>query len=113
MFNQEELESIINELWPDTAPKSRPENSYAVDVARKAYHAQQMRKKYEAEERLHMDTLKALAQGKSATFGEYILVKECRAGAIDYKAIPELFDVKLEDYRKDSVSVWKLSKLEK
>lgn len=113
MLTHKEMEELINDLWPDNTPTVRPQNSYAEDIARKAYQAQQMRKKYETEERLHMDTLKALAQGQSATFGEYILIKECRAGAVDYKAIPELFEVKLEDYRKENVSVWKLSKLEK
>lgn len=116
MLTQEEMDEMINMIWP--GPDSSvytfgPQITHAEDIAKKAYEAQQMRKSFEAEERRYLDELKALAKGETQTWGDYGFIKEMRSGSVDYSKIPELQGVKLEDYRKDKVVVWKLIKLGK
>lgn len=52
-----------------------------------------------------MDTLK---KSEQTEFGPYRLTITQRPGAVDYSSIPELKSVNLEQFRKPSVSVYKL-----
>ena len=78
--------------------------------ALEAYTAAQKRKEFERVEREYLDKLKVLANGKTAVFGEFIFLKMMRAGSINYGAIPELLNVRLEEYRKTEVETWTLTK---
>ena len=78
--------------------------------AKEAYEAQQQRKKYERIEKEALDKLKMLSEGKTTEYGEFVFSKTLRAGSINYAAIPELLNVRLEEYRKADVESWSLTK---
>lgn len=60
-------------------------------------------------ERICRDTLVTLAGNKN-TIGQGVRVQRVlRKGSIDYKSVPELKDVDLEKYRKETVECWRLA----
>lgn len=60
-------------------------------------------------EKICRDTLVTLAGNKN-TIGQGVRVQRVvRKGSIDYKSVPELKDVDLEKYRKETVESWRLA----
>lgn len=104
MYGQEAFEEYI-----DARDKKRREQT-GIYFAQEAYKAQAERKKYERIEKENLEKLKQLSEGKTTEWGEFIFVKTMRAGSINYSAIPELINVRLEDYRKSEVESWSLTK---
>lgn len=90
--------------------KEFPVSSLGELWAHEAYIASQKRKELERVERELLDKLKVLAAGQTTVWGEFIFVKTMRAGSINYAAIPELMNVRLEEYRKSEVESWTLTK---
>lgn len=66
-------------------------------------------KKIKAEEEALKQELIAIANGQNSRGAGIHLTKCIRKGVIDYKKIPELQDVDLEAYRKDSTEYWRIS----
>ena len=82
-----------------------------IEIAKKTHEAKQLAKYYKQEEQKLLDQLKALSNNKNAKGGEFVFTMSERPGAIEYKNIPELKDVDLDLYRKETVSCWKLIKI--
>lgn len=79
-----------------------------IHIARNAYQLTCLRKMIEEKEKKAYEILKLKSANEAAYFGDYFYNYTTRSGSIDYKKIPELKSVNLEDYRKDLVRVWKL-----
>jgi len=56
--------------------------------------------------------LRGLSDGRTTKKGRYEYTCTPRKGPVDYKGIPELSNVNLEEYRKPSVNTWKLQVVE-
>jgi len=72
-----------------------------------------MRKKYEESEDEAKQELIKLAEGENCRGFGYRLTKEVRRGQIDYKLIPELGGLNLDQYRKKPVEYWKITQEKK
>lgn len=112
-----ELEEMVREIWGTNGLDKHRENcieqqrkNTMLYFAQEAYKAKEMKRKYEEQEKHYLDRLKDLTEYKSASFDNYVLAKETRAGSVNYKSIPELRGVDLEQYRGTPVVVWKLIK---
>lgn len=78
--------------------------------AEKAYYYQQQIKKYQQLHRVAINHLKRLSNPTTTSFYNYTFEVSYRKGAVDYKRIPALQYVNLEEYRKPEVPVYKLTK---
>jgi len=54
--------------------------------------------------------LKEMSENKNSRSGDYRYAYHERMGGVDYKAIPELKNIDLEQYRKAPAIVWLLNK---
>ena len=79
-----------------------------VVTAQKAYEAQNKRKYFEKLEAMLFNDLKHQTKGQPSCGGGLVFYPEQSVGAVDYKNIPELKDVDLNAYRKESIMAWKL-----
>jgi putative phage-type endonuclease len=68
-------------------------------------------KNYQLQESLLEEKLKELSHDKNSFCGEYKYTKSFKKGAVNYSVIPELKDVDLEKYRKNSSTMWRISKV--
>ena len=85
--------------------------AYAFDKkAQELYDIQRRRKELEALEKKVAAELKDIIEGKSFVTDKFAYTYEMRKGAIDYASIPVLQSINLEAYRKESVTIWKLSR---
>lgn len=80
-----------------------------IDAARGLAHWKAIRQEAERNEKQFEGLLKQLSKGACSKGGGFVYDYSIRKGTIDYTAIPELNGVDLEQYRKESVEVWKLS----
>lgn len=64
-------------------------------------------KEVEEEKEELFESLRKLSKDKSVLGNKMIFRKCRRAGNVDYKAIPELWGIDLEKYRKDEIIYWK------
>lgn len=87
------------------------EQMFQETIAQALWDAQEMRKKYEAQEKILKDQLKTLAAGKTSHFGSFLFALKERKGSINYAQVPQLMGVDLEPYRSSPVPVWELIKL--
>ena len=115
-LTQRDIDRITNEIWPDPFGKDKPieydePQSEGEILAQRAYNAMIEKKKYEQIESECLKQLKALADNKTTQFGDFELQKFYRAGTIDYSIIPELKSVSLENYRKENIVCWRLTKI--
>ena len=106
LYGQKAYEEHMYEM----SLKNRTSQQLGAAIAKEAYEAQQQRKKYERIEKEALDELKTLSEGKTTEYGEFVFSKTLRAGSINYAAIPELLNVRLEEYRKADVESWSLTK---
>jgi len=88
-----------------------PQDKEWITIAQEAFEIQQQRKYYATKEKQLLDNLKALADHKNAVGGGYLFVGTERKGTVNYSVIPELQTIDLEEYRKEPVVCWKLSKI--
>lgn len=79
------------------------------NVARDLAKIQQARRDLEAQEKIYIDRLKIMSAGESSEYGNFRFEKTIRKGAVDYKSIPELQAIDLEQYRGKEVESWKLT----
>lgn len=77
--------------------------------AKELYRIREMRRNMEKMEEELMGQLKVLSGNQSARGGGLRFELTERKGQINYKIIPELKEVNLEQYRCEPVYVWKLS----
>ena len=82
-----------------------------IDVASQAYEAASKRKYYAAEEKKFLVELKDLSEMKNSAGGGYMLISMKRPGTVDYSKIDILKSMDLDQYRKEAVLSWKLSKV--
>ncbi len=85
------------------------QNDSWITKAQEVFDIQQKIKFLEAQEKRLATELKALSNHTSSVGGGYVYENSFRPGTIDYKAIPELRDINLEQYRKAEISYWKLT----
>ena len=88
-----------------------PQDKEWIAIAREAFELSQQRKYYAAKEKELLDNLKALSDYKNAVGGEYMFIGIERKGTVNYSVIPQLQTIDLEEYRKEPVVSWKLSKI--
>lgn len=81
-----------------------------VSAAKAAYEAQLMRKHYQELEDKLLEELKKISD-ESSIGGGFVFESITRKGTIDYKSIPQLKQIDLEIYRKESNVSWKLYKV--
>ena len=81
-----------------------------IQLAKEAYDVQQQRKHLDKIEAELLNKLKIIAGDKTTEFGDYVYIRSFRAGSVNYSAIPELLNVRLEEYRKAEVVTWSLVK---
>lgn len=82
-----------------------------IDTASELYALRCKIRALAEDERVLTDKLRRLSRNETAQGGRFIFEKIERAGAIDYRAIPQLKKVNLDLYRKDPVTVWKLKEV--
>ena len=82
-----------------------------LEKAKELYRTQVKRKHYERLEATLIDELKYLCKGRDFSEAGYSFNRIERKGAVDYGMIPELESVDLEQYRKETIEYWKLSKV--
>ena len=58
-----------------------------------------------------MRRLKTLSHNKNSSGGDFIFKSYVSKGAVNYKAIPELKQIDLDQYRKDPIESWKLERV--
>lgn len=87
------------------------EHSQWLITAELLYQIKEERKKLEVKEKELFEQLKALSDNKTKHEGEFVFMKEIRAGSIEYSAIDLLKEVNLELFRKAPVETWKLIKV--
>lgn len=80
-----------------------------VFAARNLAKLQQQRRELEQQEKFWSEMLKGLSKGESSEGGEFRFEKVVRAGLVNYKSIPELGGVDLDQYRGAQVESWKLT----
>lgn len=83
-------------------------------IAKEAYDLAIKRKVYEAREKELLSRLKVLSKFESSAAGEYMFIANERLGTLNYSLIPEFKDLDksyLEEFRKDSVLSWRLTKI--
>jgi hypothetical protein len=83
-----------------------------VSTAQALYEAQVELKRIEKLAHKLKEELKAMSSYKPMYLDGFMLSVEYRVGSVDYQAIPELAAIDLDQYRKEDVAVWKLSKVE-
>ncbi len=109
-LSQNEINELIKDIYGLYAHEKPVDVRSGEYFAQEAYKASQERKKYERIEKEMLDKLKMLSEGKTTEWGEFVFMKTTRAGSINYAAIPELLNVRLEEYRKADVEAWALIK---
>lgn len=82
-------------------------------LARKAFKIQQLRKKYEELEGSIIKELRAISQEQSSITKNFAFVRFIRRGPIDYSAIPFLKEIDLDQFRREEIPFWKLTKIER
>jgi len=87
------------------------EVSSEVKAAQKLWEIKQQLKELKKVEDKLTEELKRVAQGKTASFGEYIFLLKSRKGNVQYAHIPELDNVDLELYRGAEIQYFELNKL--
>jgi hypothetical protein len=80
-------------------------------TAEHLYRVKQEIKRLELQEKQLSEELKVLSENKTKAEGNFVYLKEMRAGSIEYSAIDLLREVNLELFRKPSVESWKLIKV--
>lgn len=65
----------------------------------------------EKQEKEMRESLLAMCQGENCIGHGISVAKSMRKGNIDYSAIQELKNIDLEQYRKESIELWKITKL--
>lgn len=86
-------------------------NSEWIKVAKELYDAQQMKKHFTSIALSLSDKLKKLSNNENSKGGEFLYTAIMTKGGVEYSLIPELQNVDLEQYRKESTMRWKLSKI--
>ena len=79
-----------------------------ITIAEEAYKLTQLRKECERKEKELYDQLKSISQEQNSFGGGYRFSKIERKGTVDYSKIPELSQVDLNRYRKESSVSWQL-----
>lgn len=102
MYEEQIME---NSLYTNYKERDESWIQSAKDLAK----AQLARKLAEQQEKKCAERLKELSQLLPSRGGGFVYDYIMRKGSVEYDRIPELKDVNLEIYRKDSVEVWKLS----
>jgi hypothetical protein len=75
-------------------------------------HKKQIMKKHFAHQELELlKRLKELSEDCSSKGGDFVFTKIVSKGNIDYSKIKELKKVDLEQYRKEDIAKWKLTKI--
>ncbi len=82
-----------------------------VQAAEKAYELQQLAKKYNDLKREAMNTLQSISKYRSKIDGGFCFELSHRKGSVNYKNIPQLKYVDLDEYRGNDVDIWKLIKI--
>lgn len=83
-----------------------------MEIAHRLWETRVLRLKYEKEEKALTDMIKGISENSVVRGGDFLWSYTTRAGSIDYDAIPELRMVNRELYRKESIQVWKIEKIE-
>jgi hypothetical protein len=81
-------------------------------VATDLYNLQVQIKALEAQQAATKLALISLSAGQNSEAGPLRFTYSERKGSVDYTKIPELLNVDVEPYRKPSVDVWILKRLE-
>ena len=84
-------------------------NKEWIDVAAKLHEIKEKIAFLEQEESKLSTQLKELSEHKDSCGGGFEYKTTERLGSVNYKDIPELKDIDLSPYRKDSVSSWRLT----
>ena len=79
-----------------------------LETAQLLYQIQEQRKDLIKREAELKEQLIALSGDKTHSEGAYIFLKDIRKGSVQYKDIPELKSVDLEQYRSSLVTSWSL-----
>lgn len=82
-----------------------------INKAKKLYSIQEKRRQLEKLESILLDELRSISNEENSQGGGFIFENYLRLGSIEYKNIPELKAVNLENYRKPPVTCWKLKNL--
>ena len=79
-------------------------------LATELWEIQKIRKSYEEKEEQLKQQIKSICNDENYSAGGFTYSYIIRKGNVDYSRIPELKSINLDDYRKEDVKQWKLSK---
>jgi hypothetical protein len=82
--------------------------SFEEKTAKEAYKLKMQIKELQNKLDEEMEILKKWSGGETKKWGSYRLVIDWRTGSVDYKSIPELKNVNLDQYRKPATETCKL-----
>lgn len=86
-------------------------NKLWINKADELWKAQEVLKRMDDTVRRLKAELQQLSENQSHIEGNYAYIKEIRKGTINYAAIEVLREIDLDQYRRDNVVSWKLSKV--
>ena len=113
------LEKNLNSFWDCVVNLKEPElteNDFIertgewISIAESLYKVQQEKKALEVEEKKLKEQLKNCSKGQNSRAGGFRYTLSTITGRVDYKSIPELLNVDLEQYRGKPTESWRLKK---
>ena len=103
------MDPVVSIVVPDMYANAIERDGIWIDKARELARLKQSIKQLEAMELLVSQQLKELSNGVDAKGGGYIFACTYRKGSVQYKDIPELKSVNLDQFRGPAVETWKLT----
>ena len=101
------MNKIIETLYSDHIKRGHE----WIEVARELYEVQMLLKQYAAQEKKLKAHLQEMSEHKNAIGGGYKFTCIERNGTVNYKLIPELKEVDLDQYRGPGSESWQLRKV--
>lgn len=89
------------------------DNTKWINIANEIYALKSLIKELSSKERSLSISLQSISDHKDYSVGNFVYYKEVKRGSIDYKSIPQLKHIDLEQYRKDDIISWHLKMIGK
>lgn len=89
------------------------DNTKWINIAHEIYALKSLIKELSTKERSLSISLQSLSNQKDYSAGNFVYYKEVKRGTVDYKSIPEIMNIDLDQYRKDDIVSWHLKMINK
>lgn len=110
-MNHQSIDRYITNIPLVTKPKRLSKKAFD-DMAEQYTILKNLRKFYEEQEREALERIKEATKEKAYAGYKFVLSNLLRKGSIEYKNIPQLKEIDLEQYRGKNVITWRVSSVE-